>query len=94
MLEHYDHDHQHRLKRESALEREYDARDRKRRALTLRMSQKVAQAVHEHLPEYAQGASRRELNLPEGKKLREVLDALQLPPAETRKAKLSQSQKR
>lgn len=33
MLEHYDHDHQHRLKRESALEREYDARDRKRREL-------------------------------------------------------------
>lgn len=33
MLEHYDHDHQHRLKRESTLEREYDARDRKRREL-------------------------------------------------------------
>ena len=61
--------------------------------ITLYMTQKTLEAVHEYLPGLLQGV-RPSAKLGKGETLEKLADALMMPPAEQRRAKLDKSQKR
>ena len=69
------------------------ARDRSRKATTLRMTPKIEQFTRLHLPEISEPSRRAELALPKGVKLQQMLESLQMPPADKRGA-LSKGQRR
>ena len=56
-------------------------RDRERRALTVTMASPIAAAAKEHIPEYVDGKTLKEMGIPEGAKLRQMAEALTLEPA-------------
>ena len=56
-------------------------RDRTRRALTINMAAPIASAAKEHIPEYVEGKSLKEMGIPEGAKLRKLAESLELEPA-------------
>ena len=61
-------------------------RDRPRRALTIYMNRYLEQAVARHIPEMlASPSGRPSASLPKGVAVKDILGALRLPPAETRK---------
>ena len=68
-------------------------RDRKRRALTINMAAMIEAAAREHIPEYVAGASLSSMGIPEGAKLRKMVDDLRLVPATSGSPKLTSTQR-
>jgi hypothetical protein len=68
-------------------------RDRSRRAMTISMAAPIEAAAREHIPEYVAGASLSSLGIPEGKKLRDLIDSLTLLPDDPSKPRLSPQQR-
>ena len=68
-------------------------RDRPRHALTINMAAPIEAAVREHIPEYVDGATLKSLGIPEGKKMRDLVDALRLLPPDAASPRLSPHQR-
>ena len=68
-------------------------RDRSRRAMTISMAAPIEAAAREHIPEYVAGASLKSLNIPEGKKLRDMIGSLAIMPADASKPRLTPQQR-
>ena len=62
-------------------------RDRSRRALTVSMPRQTLNAAAQYLPEGAERMTAKQLDLPEGKKLRDMADRLVMVPADKRSAR-------
>ena len=68
-------------------------RDRFRRAMTISMAAPIEAAAREHIPDYVNGASLKSLGIPEGKKLRDLIDSLTILPCDASKPRLTPNQR-
>ena len=68
-------------------------RDRSRRAITINMAGPIEAAARAIVPEYVEGATRKQMDLPEGKKMSKMLDELKLPAESERAPKMSPKQR-